>query len=262
MKKPTTIVFITGAFVSHHVWDNWKRYFEDKGFTTLAPPWPYKDASVQELRNRQPNDTALAKLRLSELTDHYIKIVADLAEKPLVIGHSLGGLIAQILVNREFAAAGVAIHSVPPKGVFSFEWSFLKSIWKPLGFFSSVKKTHLMSLREWKYAFTNGMDEAQQVSGYETYCIPESKQVLRDALTSMAMVDFMKPHPPLLFITGTTDHITPNSLVYENYLKYNKNHSVTDYKEFKGKNHFVLGLPTWHDEADYIVSWIDIISDN
>lgn len=262
MKKPTTIVFITGAFVSHHVWDNWISYFEDKGFTTLSPPWPYKEASVQELRNRQPNDADLAQLRLTELTDHYIKIISSLNEKPLVIGHSLGGLITQILVNRELVAAGVAIHSVPPKGVFSFEWSFLKSIWKPLGFLSSVKKTHLMSLKEWKYAFTNGMAEAEQVSAYETYCIPESKQVLRDALTDMAKVDFMKTHPPLLFITGTIDHITPNSLVYENYLKYNKNHSVTDYKEFKDKNHFVLNLPSWRDEADYILSWIDIISEN
>jgi len=262
MKKPTTIVFITGAFVSHHVWDNWIGYFKDKGFATLSPPWPSKDAPAQELRSRQPNDTALAKLRLSELTDHYIKIIAGLEEKPLVIGHSLGGLITQILVNRELVAAGVAIHSVPPKGIFSFEWSFLKSIWKPLGLFSSVKKTHLMSLKEWKYAFTNGMDEVDQVASYNTYCIPESKQVLRDALTDMAKVDFMKTHPPLLFITGTTDHITPNSLVYENYLRYNKNHSVTDHKEFKGKNHFVLGLPTWQDEADYIASWIDIISEN
>lgn len=260
MKLPKTIVFITGAFVSHSVWDAWKTYFEKKGYTTVAPPWPHKDAPVHELRNRQPNDSALAKLTLGELTDHYINIVAALPEKPIVIGHSLGGLITQILVNRDLVAAGIAIHSVPPKGIFSFEWSFLKSVWKPLGLLSGTGKTHLMSLSEWKYAFTNGMSSEEQAISYETYCIPESKRVLRDGLTDAAKVDFNKTHPPLLFITGTTDHITPNSLNYENYIKYNKDHSVTDYKEFNGKNHFVLGLPSWHDEADYIVSWLDILS--
>lgn len=261
MKRPETIVFITGAFVSHHIWDHWIAYFQEKGYKAIAPAWPHKNGTVQELRNR-PDDTALAQLRLSELTQHYADIIAALPAKPIVIGHSLGGLIAQLLVNRDLVAAGVAIHSVPPKGIFSFEWPFLKSIWKPLGFFTSGKTTHMMSFKAWKYAFTNGMAEADQLTGYETYCIPESKQVLRDALTDMAKIDFNKTHPPLLFVTGTTDHITPNSLVYENYLKYNKNHSVTDHKEFKDRNHFVLGLPTWHDEADYIASWIDIISEN
>lgn len=262
MKIPKTIVFITGAFVSHKVWDGWKAYFETKGYTTIAPPWPFKDAGVQELRNRQPNDTELAKLRLEDLTGHYSKIIAALPEKPILIGHSLGGLITQILINRDLAAVGIAIHSVPPKGVFSFEWSFLKSVWKPLGFLSSPNKTHLMSLKEWKYAFTNGMDEKEQLISYETYCIPESKRVLRDGLGNMAKVDFEKHHAPLLFVTGTTDHIVPNSLNYENYMKYNRTHSVTDYKEFTGKNHYVLGLPTWHDEADYIISWLDILSHN
>ena len=262
MNIPKTIVFITGAFVSHTVWDGWKAYFEGKGYTTVAPPWPHKNGTVQELRNRQPNDTDLANLQLDELVNHYIKIIEALPQKPIVIGHSLGGLIAQILVNRDLVSAGVAIHSVPPKGVFSFEWSFLKSVWKPLGFFSPASKTHLMSLSEWKYAFTNGMSETDQLTSYETYCIPESKRVLRNGLGNMAKVDFNKVHPPLLFITGTADHITPNSLNYENYIKYNKDHSITDYKEFTGKNHYVLGLPSWHDEADYIISWIDILSPN
>jgi len=255
-----TVIFITGAFVTHKSWDAWKAYFETKGYTTLAPPWPYKDGTVQELRNRQPNDTDLAGLRLSQLIDHYATIVKNLPEKPIVIGHSLGGLIAQVLVNRDLVSAGVAIHSVPPKGVFSFEWPFLKSIWKPLGYFTSVKKTHLMSLNEWKHAFTNGMTPEEQLISYEENAIPESKRVLRDALGPAAKIDFIKVHPPLLFITGSADHITPNSLNYENYIKYDKNHAFTDYKEFEGKNHFVIGLPSWHDEADYILSWLDILS--
>lgn len=255
-----TILFITGAFVTHRVWDKWISWFEANGYNCVAPPWPHKDALAAELRNRRPNDTELAKLTLDELIAYYEDIAASLPEKPIVIGHSLGGLIVQSLINNGLAESGVAIHSVPPKGIFSFEWPFLKSIWKPLGYFTSVNKTHLMGLKEWRYAFTNGMDAAEQAMAYEEYCIPESKRVIRGALSNAAKVDFNKPHNPLLFITGDNDHITPNSLNYENYIKYEKGHSITDYKEFKGRNHFVLGLPTWQQEAEYIYSWLELLA--
>lgn len=260
MHLSNTIVFITGAFVSHNGWDAWKDYYESKGYTCLAPPWPFKDGSPQELRNRKPNDTDLAALRFTELVNHYATIISNLPEKPIVIGHSLGGLIVQILVNRELVSAGVALHSAPPKGVLSFEWSFLKSIWKPLGYLTSAKKTHLMSLDEWKYAFTNGMSPEEQADSYEKNAIPESKRVLRDTLTNAAKIDFFKMHPPLLFISGTADNIMPASLNYHNYLRYDRNNYVTDYKEFKGKNHFVLGLPSWQEEANYILDWLEVLN--
>src|SRR4051812_46998708 len=98
--KTKTIVFVTGAFVTHHCWDEWRAYFESKGYTTIAPPWPFKDAdTAAQLRARQPNDTDLAALTLQEVVDSYANIITALPEKPLVIGHSLGGLMTQILVS-------------------------------------------------------------------------------------------------------------------------------------------------------------------
>ena len=138
--KSKNIVFITGAFVHNSCWDEWKSYFESKGYTTIAPPWLFKNAPVEELRNKQPDDTYLAALTLSKLIEHYANIVKEFPEKPIVIGHSLGGLITQIIVNRDLAAAGVAIHSVPTLGVFPYEFSFLKAAWKSLGLFTSIKK--------------------------------------------------------------------------------------------------------------------------
>ena len=120
-----TILFITGAFVSHTCWDEWREYFEGKGYKTHAPPWPHKNATTQELRDRQPNDVALARLTTVELIDHYANYAKSLPEKPILIGHSFGGLITQVLINRDLGAAGVAIHSAPPKGVFPYEFSFL-----------------------------------------------------------------------------------------------------------------------------------------
>jgi len=250
------VVFVTGAFVTNLGWNPWIEYFQSKGYTCVAPPWPFKDAPPDVLRKRQPNDIDLATLTLSEVVDHYAGIVKSFPEKPIVIGHSLGGLMTQIIVNRDLAAAGVAIHSVPPLGVFPYEFSFLKAGWKALGLFTSLKKTYLMSFKDWQYAFVNEMPLEEQLEAYEQNTIPESKTVARGGLTSAAKVDFDKPHVPLLLTSGDLDTIIPAHLNLRNYKRYKKNGSVLDYKEFKGRNHYVLGQSTWKEDADYILEWL------
>jgi pimeloyl-ACP methyl ester carboxylesterase len=254
--KTKNIVFVTGAFVNSSSWDDWQSYFQAKGYTTTAPPWPFKNGTSDELRKKQPNDRDLAALTLTEVIDSYVKVVKSFSEKPIVIGHSLGGLMTQIIVNRDLAAAGVAIHPVPPLGVFPYEFSFLKAGWKALGLFSSLKKTYLMSFKDWQYAFVNGMPLKEQREAYDKYTIPESKTVARGGLTNAAKVDFKKSHPPLLITSGSEDTIIPAHLNIRNYNRYVKNDSVLNYKEFPGRNHFVLGQPTWKEDADYILEWL------
>lgn len=250
-----TVLFITGAFVSNSCWDEWRTYFESKGFTTLAPAWPHKEGTAAALRASQPN-REIASIRLQHLVDHYSKIAKSLPEKPIVIGHSLGGLLTQILVNRDLAAAGVAIHSVPPQGIVPTQFSFIRSTWKALGYLTDTSKSYLMSFSDWQYAFTNNMPLAQQKAAYDAIAIPESKLCLRDGLTSVAKVDFAKPHVPLLILAGDIDHCIPASLNATNYNKYKKNGSVTDFKVMPGRNHFVLGQPTWKEDADYALNWL------
>lgn len=250
------IIFITGAFVTHHCWDEWKPYFESKGYSTVAPAWPYKNNTAVNLRARQPNDTDLAGLTLKEVIDSYAEVAKSFPEKPILIGHSTGGLITQILVNRGLAAAGVAVHSVPTLGVFPYEFSFLKSVWRALGLFTSIKKTYLMSFKTWQYAFVNGMTLAEQKAAYDKFLAPESKTLARNGLSSMAKVDYKKPHAPLLFTSGSEDNIIPAHLNLRNYKRYKKNNSVLDYKDFPGRNHYVLGQPTWKEDADYIIEWL------
>jgi len=258
MKKisPGTILFITGAFVGNNCWDDWKLYFESNGYSTSAPPWPHKDASTETLRNRQP-DAGIASNRLDKLTDYYAGIVRQLPAPPVLIGHSIGGLIVQLLLQRGLGIAGVAIHSVPPQGIFTFKLSFLKAGWAALGFFTPAKKSYLMSFKQWKYAFTNGMDCEVQKSTYYKFVIPESKLIVRDTITSAAKINFENPHAPLLLMSGTADHTIPASLNYTNYKKYKNSGSVTDYMECKGRNHFVLGQATWKEDAGYIKNWIE-----
>ena len=255
--KTKNIVFITGAFVSNACWDEWRIYFESKGYSTIAPPWPYKNGTAEELRARQPHDIDLATLTFQQLLDHYIGIVKSFPEKPIVIGHSLGGMITQVICNRDLVSAAVAIHSIPPLGVFPYEFSFLKAGWRVLGLFSSLKKTYLMSFKTWQYAFVNGMPLTEQKAAYEKFTIPESKTVARGGLTSAAKVDYKKPHPPLLLTAGTEGTIVPAHLDRRIFKKYKKdNGSIIEYKEFPGRNHFVLGQNTWKEDADYILEWL------
>jgi predicted esterase len=252
------IMFVTGAFVIHRGWDDWIKYFESKGYKAIAPPWPNKEAdTAKELRDRQPNDVALATTTLKEVIDSYAKHAQSLPEKPIIIGHSLGGMMTQILTNRGYAAAAVAIHPVPPLGVFPYEFSFLKAGWKSLGLFTSMKKTYLMSLKDWQYAFVNGMPLEEQKATWEANTIPESKTVARGGLSSMAKLDWAKPHVPLLITSGSEDNIIPPHLNYRNYKAYKKNGSILDYKEFQGRNHYVLGQSTWKEDADYILDWLN-----
>jgi pimeloyl-ACP methyl ester carboxylesterase len=256
--NPKTIVFITGAFVSSDCWNEWKTYFEQQGYNTLAPAWPHKDAPACTLRQRHP-DAEVAGLRLAGLTDYYAGIVESLPEKPILIGHSMGGLITQLLLQKDLAVAGIAIHSLQPQGVFTFKLSFYKAGWGALGFFTDTAKTYLMSFPEWQYAFTNDMPYEEQKEAYYKLLVPESKLVVRDATTSAAKVDFARPHAPLLFLSGSSDHFIPASLNYSNYKKYSDSASVTAYKEFPGRNHFVLGQPGWQQHADFILKWLQNI---
>ncbi len=250
------VVFVTGAFVSNLGWKPWQSYFESKGYTVHAPSWPHKEGTAKEVRDRKPNDLPLARLHLKDVINHYSTLIQSLPEKPIIIGHSLGGLMTQVMLNRGLGAAAVVIHSVPPLGVIPYEFSFLKAGWRSLGLFTSLDKTYLMSFKTWQYAFTNGMSLEDQQAAYDDNTIPESKRAARGGLSLTAKIDFRKPHPPLLFVSGSTDNIIPASLNKRNFKRYKDKSSVTELKEFEGNNHFVVGLPNWQQTAEYIYNWI------
>jgi pimeloyl-ACP methyl ester carboxylesterase len=250
-----SVVFITGTFIGNNCWDQWIVYFGSKGYHCLAPAWPHKDGSPEELRNRDTDD-AISLNRMDKLTDYFGNIVNELAEKPILIGHSLGGLIVQLLLQRDLGVAGVAIHSFPPLGVNTFKFSFLKATLETMGFFTPTRKTYLMSFRKWKYAVSNGMSCDQQKQSYYKYAIPESKLIIRDTFTCMAKINFKNPHVPLLLTSGSRDKFMPNSIIYNNYKKYKKTNSITDYKDFKGRNHLVFDHPAWKEDADFILYWL------
>ena len=250
-----SIVFITGTFLGHNCWDKWITYFESKGYDCIAPAWPYKDAPPEELRNRNTGDP-LALNRLKELTDYFAAIINKLPAKPIIMGHALGGLVVQLLAQRQLSVAAVAIHSFPPAGLSTLKFSFRKAVWEAMALFTPARTSYLVSFKRWKYSIANGMTSEQQKELYYQYAIPESKLVIRDAFSCSARIDFRIPHVPLLFTSGSLDQVTPVSLNYKNYKKYQTADSVASYKNFKHHNHLVFDHPAWRREAGYIHHWL------
>ena len=257
MKPPAApiIVFIAGAFVTHQCWDEWRAFFEKAGYVCYAPPWPHKNAPAAELRRQHPH-SPIAQSGLRDVLAVYTEFIRRLPAKPIVIGHSYGGLIVQLLLQQDAVVAGVAIESVPPLGVLAFSWSLLLSVLPTLGLFSSAKTTFLPSFGQWKFAIANGLLRADQRAFYERLVAPESKRVTREALSRLAKVDFHKPHAPLLFLAGSADRIMPAKLNYANYRRYRHAASLTSYHELPGRNHAMLGQPTWPEDAALVLHWL------
>lgn len=255
MTHPTSVVFITGTFVGNNCWDDWKSYFESYGYKCIAPSWPHKDEAPEVLRNRHP-DMAIASNRLETLTEFYASIVASMPGKPIAIGHSLGGLIVQLLIQRGLVAAGVAIHSFPPPGVCQYKFSFLRGLWDVMDVFSDIDQSYMMPFRKWQRTVANGMTCDLQKEFYYLYAIPESKSAVRDTFNWSVIIDFNNPHSPLLFTSGTQDKIVPASVNFCNYKKYDQENSITAFKEFKGHNHLVFGQPAAMEEAKFILFWL------
>jgi pimeloyl-ACP methyl ester carboxylesterase len=250
------IVFIHGMYMTPACWDPWVNRFRAKGYDCLAPAWPGRDQPAAVLRRNHP-DPKLAALTLTAVLEHLSGIIQTFDEKPILIGHSMGGLITQLLLQRGLSSAAVAIDSAPPQGVFTAKWSFIKANWGHANPFASKNQPATMSFEQFQYAFVNSLPLAEQHAVYETFVVPESRRVPAESLTSVAHIDFKKPGAPLLMIAGSNDHIIPASLNRSNFVKYQRPGSITDFVEFPGRTHFIIGQRNWEDVADYIWSWLD-----
>lgn len=253
MTTSKTIVFIHGLFQNPASWAPWIKYFEDRGFTCHAPAYPFHEGDPVQLR--QHPDPQLGKLTFGAVIRHFDAFISALPEKPILIGHSMGGLAVQKLVNMDKAVAGVAIDSAPPKGIFSFQWSFLKA---NLPTINPLKGDSicLPSVKWFQYAFCNTMTVEETAKEYEQFVVPESRNIPRSSTGKHGAIDFAKPHVPLLMIAGEKDHIIPASLNKKNHAAYHDKNSVCDLKEFKGRTHYICGQPQWEEVANYVDEWL------
>jgi len=254
--KSRTVIFVHGMYMTPICWEQWIGHFEAAGYRCLAPSWPGRDKPVDALRKAHP-DPKLGSLTLRAVLEHVERRVRSLDERPVLIGHSMGGLIVQLLLQREIAAAAVAIDSAPPLGVLTLSWPFLRSNWPHINPFAPRAQPIQMSFARFQYTFTNSMPLAEQRAAYERYVVPESRRVPAESLTPVARIDFRRQRPPLLLIAGSNDHLIPPGLNRTNYRRYRRSPAITDFREFAGRNHFLIGQPQWQEVANHIITWLN-----
>lgn len=250
-----TVVFVHGMYMTPLCWQAWEGYFRERGYKTLAPAWPLHDAPIAAQRQGHPSQQ-LGALTLDQILASYRSLLGGLPEKPILIGHSMGGLVVQLLLAEGLGVAGVAIDSAPPKGLLSFNWSFVKSNWPVLTPSADLGTPIELTFSQFQYAFANGLSEAEQGAAFAKYVVPESRRVGKGPTTDVAKIDYGKPRPPLLLVAGENDHIIPASLNYSNYRLYADTPAVTAYREFAGRSHWIIADSGWQEVAAYIVDWL------
>jgi pimeloyl-ACP methyl ester carboxylesterase len=256
--KADTILFIHGLWLTKRSWEKWSAHYEAKGYKVLTPGWPGMDAEVEDL-NRDP--TPLTQLDVTKVTDHYEEIIRGLDSPPIIIGHSLGGTIVQLLLDRGLGAVGIGLAAGTVKGVPDLPLSTLWSSFPVLGNPFNAGNATPLSSEQFHYGFTNTLSKEESDKYYERYHVPCANRVLfevafaslhRDAPTT---VDFAREgRAPLLFISFEHDHIVPPSVSKHNAEKYDESKSVTAFHEFMGRPHFP-GVDGWEEVADFALDW-------
>jgi pimeloyl-ACP methyl ester carboxylesterase len=240
--------------VNPESWDAWKAYFEAKGYRCYTPANPYHEGSPADLRKNI--DPRLARVNFEDVVNNVAKLIDTLPEKPIIIGHSMAGLVVQKLISMNKAAAGVCIDGAAPVGIITLKWSFWKAnlpAINPLKGSSVFRPT-----KKWfHYAFCNTMTRAESDKVFDEIAVPESRNIPRGTLKKFAKIDFNKPHQPLLIIAGEKDHIVPASLNIKNFNAYKDTASVIAFKEFKGRGHYIVGESNWQEVAGYVYNWLN-----
>jgi len=251
--KSKTVVFIHGLFLNNQSWAEWATFFKEKGYTTYVPAYPSHAGTPSELRKNAPD--SLGYVTFTDVVNKMEALIETLPEKPIIIGHSMGGLVAQKLIEKDLAEAAVIISSAPPKGVITLKFSFVKS---NLGLLNPFKgnSIHYPTKKWFHYAFANTLSKEESDIIFDRYVVPESRNIPRETLKKAGKIDFKKPHAPMLFISGKEDHIIPASLNKKNFKRYKDVKSVREHKIFKGRDHFITGEDGWEEVANYVYNWV------
>jgi pimeloyl-ACP methyl ester carboxylesterase len=254
-----TIVLIHGLWMTPLSWEHWIDRYSARGFKVLAPAWPGMDGDIEQLR---ADPAAIEHLGIEEIVDHYDAIIRGLDAPPIIMGHSFGGAFTEVLLDRGLGAAGVGIDAAAVKGIAKLPFSQLKSGFPVLKNPANTHRAVALTPEEFHYAFTNTMSDQDSQPVYERYAVPGPGRVLfQGAFANFnphapTRVDFAKDdRAPLLLIAGELDHTVPAVVDQSAAKHYRKSAAVTEYKEFPGRSHFIIGQEGWEEVADYALDW-------
>ena len=259
------LMLIHGAWLSSRSWENYADYFEKRGFAVSAPEWPRKVGDVEEMRETADDSAGLG---VQEIVDHYAELIGELDEPPVLIGHSYGGLVVELLLDRGLGRAGVAMSPAPPKGILVLPFSTLKAGSPALAHPSKWHGVVTLTLEEFTYAFVNTFSPEDAAAAYERYAVPETGQIFYEAgfanfhLHPPTEVHFKNAdRAPLLIVGATEDHTVPASLAKAAYKRYEASPAKSDYLEFEGRPHLHMVAADWQEIAEAIDGWLGGVLD-
>jgi pimeloyl-ACP methyl ester carboxylesterase len=256
----TPVVFIHGLWLLPSSWDRWATVFEEAGYTPLTPGWP-DDPQTVEQANADPE--VFAHKSVGQVADHFGEVIGTLEKKPAIIGHSFGGLLAQIIAGRGLAAATVAVDPAPFRGVLPLPISALKSARPVLGNPANRNRAVPLTYEQFRYGFANAVSEDEAKELYSTFAVPASGVPIFQAATANlnpwteAKVNSKNPdRGPLLIISGEKDHTVPWAIANAAYKKQARNDAVTEITEIPNRGHALTIDSGWREVADTALRFI------
>src|ERR1700686_4938975 len=257
----TPNVFIHGLWLLPHSWDRWATVFDQAGYAPLTPGWPDDPETVGEA-NKHPE--VFAGKTIGQVADHYAEVIGQLKQKPVVIGHSFGGLITQIVAGRGLAAVSVAIDPAPFRGVLPLPFSSLKAASPVLGNPANRGRAVPLTYDQFRYAFANAVSEDEAKDLYERFAVPASGAPLFQAAAANLnpwtedKVDTKNPdRGPLLIISGQKDNTVPWAISNAAFKKQKRNEGITEIVEMPGRGHALVIDSGWREVAETAIAFLN-----
>jgi non-heme chloroperoxidase len=257
---PVPVVFIHGLWIHSDAWTPWVDLFRSAGYNAMAPGWPGDAPSADDTRK---NPAAVANKGIDDITNGYLDVISRLPARPVVIGHSFGGLIAQKLLAGGMAAAAVAIDPGQIKGVKPLPFAQIRSGLPVLSKPGNKKRAVALTKKQFRYGFGNALTDGESAQLFDRYAIPGPGKPLFEASaanfkkSSPAAVDTRKSdRGPLLIVGGGNDHTVPEVVARAAYKLYAGSGAVTDYHVFPDRGHSLVLDHGWREVADYTLSWL------
>ena len=257
----TPVVFVHGLWLHADSWGAWVDLFREAGYAPTAPGWPGDSGTVAETRSHPEH---VAGHGVEDVVEHYARIIGALDAKPIVVGHSFGGLIAQRLLGQNLAAAGVAIDPAPIKGVVYLPPSALRVASVALRNPANKNRAVALTAKHFRYGFGNALTDAESNELYERWTIPSPGKPLFEAAaanlspSSPTKVDTGNAtRGPLLITAGGRDHTIPASVSRATAKLYRRSSAVTELKEFPDRGHSLALDSGWRDVADAVLAWLE-----
>jgi pimeloyl-ACP methyl ester carboxylesterase len=256
----TPVVFIHGLWLIPSSWDNWVDFFEQNGYAGVTPDWPDDPETVEEAR---ANPDVLAGKKLEQVAKHTEEVIAALDKKPVVMGHSTGGLLTFMIAGRGIAAASVPIDPGPFRGVLPLPFSALKSAWPVLGNPFNRGKAITLTQEQFNYGWANALDEDEAKRLYDTYHVAAPGVALMQMANANlnpfteAKADSMNPdRGPMLVISGEKDHTVPPAIANAAYKRQKRNPNVTEIAKIPNRGHALTIDSGWQEVAQTALDFL------